>query len=88
MENIEQVFQFNERNITIGEPQTSFLETPWDKTSVEFLKINSIRNLTMLWKYLHHLVNKAKESSTPGDPYSVMLLDSQTNSVASLGENP
>ena len=38
----------------------------------------------MLCKYLLHLVNKANESSTPGEPYPLI---SQTNSVASLGEN-
>ena len=29
----------------------------------------------MLWKYLHHFVREAKESSTTGDPYSFMLPD-------------
>ena len=29
----------------------------------------------MLWKYLHHLVREAKESSTPGTPYCIMLQD-------------
>ena len=33
----------------------------------------------MLWKYLHHLVREAKESSTPGDPYSFMLQDQFCN---------
>ena len=33
----------------------------------------------MLWKYLHHLVRKAKESSTPGDPSSFMLPDQFCN---------
>ena len=37
MENIEQFYQWHEINITIGEAQTSFLENPWDKSSVEFL---------------------------------------------------
>ena len=48
MENIEQFFQWNEVNITLGEAQTLFLENPWDKSSIEYLKINSIRNLHML----------------------------------------
>ena len=26
----------------------------------------------MLWKYLHHLANKAEESSFDDDPYSFM----------------
>ena len=33
----------------------------------------------MLWKYLHHLARKAKESSTTGDPYSFMLPDQFCN---------
>ena len=33
----------------------------------------------MLRKYLHHLVRAAKESATPGNPYSVMLLDQFCN---------
>ena len=33
----------------------------------------------MLWKYLHHLVREAKESSIPGDPYSFMLPDQFCN---------
>ena len=33
----------------------------------------------MLWKYLHHFVRKAKESSTPGDPFSFMLPDQFCN---------
>ena len=73
METMEQFYQWNENDITIGEPHTSYLENSWDKSSLEFLKTNSIRNLHMLWKYLHHLVREAKESSTPGDPYSFML---------------
>ena len=33
----------------------------------------------MLWKYLHHLVREAKDSSTPGDPYDFMLPDQFSN---------
>ena len=33
----------------------------------------------MLWKYLHHLVNKARESSTHGNLYSVMIPDEFCN---------
>ena len=33
----------------------------------------------MLWKYLHHLVIKAKESSTSEDPFSFMLPDQFCN---------
>ena len=72
---MEQIYQWNENDITTGEPHTSYQENSWDKSNLEFLRTNSIRNLHMLWKYLHHLVSKAKESSTPGDPYSFMLPD-------------
>ena len=41
----------------------------WNESDIT---TNSIRNLHMLWKYLHHLVRKAKELSTTGDPYSFM----------------
>ena len=33
----------------------------------------------MLWKYLHHLVGEAKESSTSGNPYSITLPDQFCN---------
>ena len=32
---------------------TSFQENSWDISNLEFLNINSIQNLHMLWKYLH-----------------------------------
>ena len=79
---VEYSFQSNESDITIGEPQTSCLENSWDKSNFEFLNTNSIWNLHMLWKYLHHLVRK--ESSATG---SHTLLCFQTSSVASPGEN-
>ena len=79
MEPMEQFYQWNENDITIGEPYTPYLENSWDKSNLEFLKTNSIKNLHMLWKYLHHLVRKAKESSTPGDPFSSMLPDQFCN---------
>ena len=79
METMEQFYQWNKNDITIGEPHTSYLENSWDKSNLEFLKTNSIRNLHMLWKYLHHLARKAKESSTPGDPFSFMLPDQFCN---------
>ena len=41
----------------------------WNESDIT---TNSIRNLHMLWKYLHHLVREAKELSTTGDPYSFM----------------
>ena len=75
----EQFYQWNENDISIGEPHTSCLEISWDKSNLEFLKKNSIRNLHMFWKYLHHLSRKAEESSTPGDPFSFMLPDQFCN---------
>ena len=53
METMEQFYQWNENDITIGEPYTSDLENSWDKSNLDFLKTNSIRILHMLWKYLH-----------------------------------
>ena len=72
MDTREQVFQWNENDITIGEPHTSYLENSWEKSYLDFLKTNSIRNLHMLWKYLHHLVRKTKASSTTEAPFSFM----------------
>ena len=57
----------------IGELPTSYLENSWDKGNPEFLKTNPIKNLHMLWKYLHKLVREAQESSIPGNPFSNML---------------
>ena len=76
---MEQFFQWNENEITIGEFHTSFLENSWDKSNLEFLKTNAIWNLHMLWKYLHHVVREAKESFVPGNPYSIMLPDQFCN---------
>ena len=75
MVNMEQLFQWNENWISIGEPQTSYLENSWDKGNLEFLKINSIQNLHMLWKHLCHLIREAEESSIPRDPFSILLPD-------------
>ena len=72
MDRMEQFFQRNENDITIGEPHTSYLENSWDKSNPEFWKANSFLNLHMLWKHLHHLVRKAKASSTTEDPFSFM----------------
>ena len=85
MDTMEQFYQWNENDITIGESHTSYLENSRYKSTLEFLKINSIRNLHMLWTYLHCLVRKAKESSTYEDPYSDSCC--QINSATSLGEN-
>ena len=42
METMEQFYQWNENDITIGEPHSSYLENSWDKSNLEFLKANSI----------------------------------------------
>ena len=76
---MEKFFLWNENEITIGEPHTSFQENSWDKSNLQFLKTDSIQNLCMLWKYLHHLVREAKESSISGNPYSIMLPDQFCN---------
>ena len=54
-----------------GKTQTSYKGYSWDNHT-EFLKYNSIKNLHMLWKYLHYLANEAEESSFNNDPYSLM----------------
>ena len=63
MDNMEQIYLWDEHDIIIGEPHISYIENSWDKNNLEVFKTNSIKNLQKLWKYLHHLVNKAKESS-------------------------
>ena len=63
----------NEKYLVIGELSTSYLENSWDIGNPEFSKTNPIKNLHMLWKYLHHLVRKAQESSIPGNPFSILL---------------
>ena len=85
MDKMEQFFQRNEIDITIGEPHTSYLENSWDKSNLEFWKANSILNLHMLWKYLHHLVRKAKASSITEDPFTPSCL--QNISVTSQEGN-
>ena len=54
-------------------------ELSWDKGNPEFLKTNPIKNLHMLWKYLHHLVRDDQESSIPGNPFSILLLEQFCN---------
>ena len=55
MDTIVQFYEWAEQDIAIGTLQTSYKENSWGKH--------------MLWKYLHHLVNKAKESSTLVDSF-------------------
>ena len=63
--------EWEEHVIVAGATETSCKGNSWGNNT-EFLKSNSIRNLHMLWKYLHHLANKAEESSFNDDPYSLM----------------
>ena len=72
---LNNVFQLNETDITIGEPHTSSLENSWDKSNLEFLKTNTVQSLHILWTYLHHLVREAKVSSISRNPYSILLPD-------------
>ena len=70
MDDMEQFYQW----AVIEELSTSHLENSWDKSHPEFLKTNPIKNLHMLWKYLHHLVQEAPESSIPGNPFSIFRI--------------
>ena len=70
MDDMEQFYQW----AVIGELSTSDIENSWDKSHPEFLKTNPIKNLHMLWKYLHHLVQEAPESSIPGNPFSIFRI--------------
>ena len=49
------------------------------KITLHFPKTNSTQNLHMLWKYLHHLVREAKESSISMNLYSFMFPDQYCN---------
>ena len=73
MENMEAFYKWDEQDIKIGAPQTSFQENSWDQNILELLRTNSIKNLHMPWQYLHHLVYKALETSTHENPYSFMM---------------
>ena len=70
-DSMEHIFQWEERELAVGELSTSYLERPWDKYNIEFIKTNPIRNLLMLNKYIHHLVQEAQ--SLPGDAVSILL---------------
>ena len=59
MDDMEMSYQWDEKYLSIGELSTSYLQNSWDKGNPEFLKTNSIKNLHMFWKYLHHLVREA-----------------------------
>ena len=79
MDDMELFYQWDEKYLSIGKLSTSYLENSWDKGNPEFLKTNSIKNLHMVWKYLHHLVREAQESSIPGNPFSIWLPDQFCN---------
>ena len=70
---MEKSVQWNERQLAVGELSTSYLEVPWDKHSLEYLKADHRRNLLMLWKYIHHLVMDAQVSSVSGDEFSILF---------------
>ena len=84
MDDTELFYQWDEKCLAIGELSTSYLENSWDQGNPEFLKTNSIKNLHMHWKYFHHLVREAQESSIPGNPLSICF---QINSVTSPGKS-
>ena len=75
MDAMEQFYQWDEKYLTIGELYTSYFDNSWDKGNPEFLRTNTIKNLHMHWKYLHHLVREVQESSIPGNPFSIWLSD-------------
>ena len=75
IDDMGQVFQWNEKYVVIGELSTSYLGNSWDKDNPKLLKTNPIQDLYMLWKYLHHLVREAQEPSIPGHPFSIFLPD-------------
>ena len=79
MDDMEMFYQWDEKCLTIGKLSTSYLENSWDKGNPELLKTNSIKNLHILWNYLHHLVREAQESSIPGNPFSILLPDQFCN---------
>ena len=41
MDSREHFFQWDERQLAVGEHSTSYLENPWDKHSLELLKDQS-----------------------------------------------
>ena len=74
MGSMEQFFEWEEHVIAVGTAQTSYKGNSWDNHT-EYLIRNSIKNLHMLWMYLHHLANEAEESSFNDDTYSFMSLE-------------
>ena len=48
IDDMEQVYQWDENYLAIGGLSTSYFENSWDKGNPEFLKTNPIKNLHML----------------------------------------
>ena len=71
IESMEQFYEWEEHVIVVGITQTSYKGNSWGNHT-EFQKYNSIKNLYMLWKYLHYLANETEESSFNDDPYTFM----------------
>ena len=71
MDTLEQIFQWNKRQLEVGELSSSYLVNPRDKHSLEYLKTNLTRILLMFWKYVHRLLQVAQ--SLPGDAFSILL---------------
>ena len=83
MDDMEMFYQWDERYLSIGKLSTSYLENSCDKGNPHFLKTNSIKNLHMLWKYLHHLEKPKNHPSL--EIHSLFCF--QINSVISPGKN-
>ena len=45
MDDMEPVYEWDEKYLAIGECSTSYFENSWDKGNPEFLKTNPIKNL-------------------------------------------
>ena len=69
MDSMEQFFQWDGRHLAVRGLSTSYLEVPWDKTTLEYLKTNPTTNPLMLWKYFHHLVMVAQPISGDVFPF-------------------
>ncbi len=55
MNDMEEFFFWKETDFTLNSPYTEFLSVPGDRDSIDFLRNNSVIQLHMLWKYLHHI---------------------------------
>ena len=68
---MEQVFEWDERQLAVVQLSTYYLKNPRDKHSSEYLKTNPTRNLIILLKYIHHIFMEALP--LPGDAFSILL---------------